>query len=208
MDLPKQQTNGRAGSLGGQSHEATTKLGLTVDQGGVQTRFEISPQQQNISLNISWNQASAAPTAAPAATTTAAHVAVKPVVPPPKAIAAPSPSTPSTAPPPTPSPAKAPAASSVTSSPPSGSGPRSYTLEDVSHHNKESDCWVVINGQVLDVTSFLHEHPGGKKAILLYAGKDASEEFNMLHKPNVIEKYAPQSVIGVLAKSGKIPASL
>ncbi|KAG9303584.1 hypothetical protein G9A89_018480 [Geosiphon pyriformis] len=76
----------------------------------------------------------------------------------------------------------------------------SYTLDDVSKHNTEKDCWVVVNGQVLDVTSFLPDHPGGKKAILLYAGRDATEEFNMLHNKNVIEKYAPNTVIGTLEK--------
>jgi len=75
-----------------------------------------------------------------------------------------------------------------------------YTLEDVAKHAKETDCWVVVNGQVLDVTKFLPDHPGGAKAILLYAGKDATEEFNMLHKPEVIAKYAPDSIIGKLAK--------
>jgi len=73
---------------------------------------------------------------------------------------------------------------------------KEYTLEDVAKHNKESDCWCVVNGQVLDVTQFLPDHPGGKKAILLYAGRDATEEFNMLHKPDVVEKYAPSSIIG------------
>jgi hypothetical protein len=30
-----------------------------------------------------------------------------------------------------------------------------YTLADVAKHNTDSDCWVVVNGQVLDVTNFL-----------------------------------------------------
>ncbi|CAG8567355.1 12120_t:CDS:2 [Ambispora gerdemannii] len=72
---------------------------------------------------------------------------------------------------------------------------KAYTLADVSKHNKDSDCWVVVNGQVLDVTKFLPDHPGGKKAILLYAGRDASEEFNMLHKRDVVDKYAPETII-------------
>ena len=43
-----------------------------------------------------------------------------------------------------------------------------YSLADVAKHNKADDCWVVVNGQVLDVTDFLPDHPGGKKAILIY----------------------------------------
>lgn len=45
---------------------------------------------------------------------------------------------------------------------------------------------------------FLPDHPGGEKAILLYAGRDATEEFNMLHDPKVIPRYAPDAVIGKL----------
>ncbi|RSH92155.1 hypothetical protein EHS25_008570 [Saitozyma podzolica] len=73
-----------------------------------------------------------------------------------------------------------------------------YTKEEVAKHNKEDDCWVIIDGQVLDVTNFLNDHPGGAKAILLYAGRDATEEFNMIHPPNAISKYAPDTVIGKL----------
>lgn len=75
---------------------------------------------------------------------------------------------------------------------------RDITAAEVAKHNKDDDCWVIVNGEVLDVTKFLPDHPGGKKAILLFAGKDATEEFNMLHKPDVVAKYAPETVIGRL----------
>ena len=64
---------------------------------------------------------------------------------------------------------------------------KEFTLEDIAKHNTKEDCWVAVNGLALDVTDFLENHPGGPKAILLYAGKDATEEFNMLHDKNVIE---------------------
>ncbi|GAA5958715.1 hypothetical protein JCM21900_002072, partial [Sporobolomyces salmonicolor] len=34
--------------------------------------------------------------------------------------------------------------------------------------------------------------------ILLYAGKDATEEFLMIHEEKVIAKYAPDTIIGTL----------
>merc|ERR1719228_2924141 len=83
-----------------------------------------------------------------------------------------------------------------------GGGGGGYSLEDVAKHNTKTDCWVVVNGQVLDVTGFLSEHPGGELAILTFAGKDASEEFNMIHPPDVIPKYAPDAVIGMIGAGG------
>jgi flavocytochrome c len=93
---------------------------------------------------------------------------------------------------------KAPEAASSGGS--SKSASKEYTMADVEKHKKKDDIWVVVNGQVLDVTSFLPEHPGGEKAILLYGGRDATEEFNMLHDPKVIPRYAPDAVIGTLKK--------
>ncbi|CAK0798428.1 unnamed protein product, partial [Prorocentrum cordatum] len=54
----------------------------------------------------------------------------------------------------------------------------------VAKHTSKTDCWVVVAGEVLDVTSFLSQHPGGELAILTFAGKDATEEFNMIHPPD------------------------
>ena len=90
--------------------------------------------------------------------------------------------------------------SGAASSSPSSSGEKMYTMDEVAAHNKKDNIWVVIDGQVLDVTTFLPDHPGGEKAILLYAGRDATEEFNMLHDPKVIPRYAPDSVIGRVKK--------
>merc|ERR1712084_208214 len=83
-----------------------------------------------------------------------------------------------------------------------GGGGGGLTMEEVAKHTTKADCWVVVNGEVLNVTNFLSEHPGGELAILTFAGKDATEEFNMIHPPDVIPKYAPDAVIGVLGQGG------
>merc|ERR1719198_2103805 len=89
-----------------------------------------------------------------------------------------------------------------------GVGGGGYTMEEVAKHTSKSDCWVVVDGKVLNVTTFLGEHPGGELAIITFAGKDATEEFNMIHPPDVIGKYAPNAVIGVIgAKAAAAPAA-
>ena len=72
-----------------------------------------------------------------------------------------------------------------------------YTMEEVAKHNKKGDVWVVLNGRVLNVSKFLSQHPDGELAILTFAGKDAPAEFDMIHLPDVVDKYAPDAIIGV-----------
>lgn len=42
---------------------------------------------------------------------------------------------------------------------------------EVAKHNSIHSCWVIIAGNVYDVTGFLNEHPGGPQSILIYAGQ-------------------------------------
>jgi flavocytochrome c len=100
-------------------------------------------------------------------------------------------------------PSVGPSASAPAPAAPAKDTNKEFTYEEVAKHNTEKDCWVVVNGQVLDATNFLKDHPGGKKAILIYAGRDATEEFNMLHKPDVVEKYAPDTIIGKIKPGSK-----
>ncbi|KAI0474595.1 FAD binding domain-containing protein [Xylaria cf. heliscus] len=73
---------------------------------------------------------------------------------------------------------------------------KEYTLEEVAKHNKKDDLWVVVKGVVMDLSNWLEEHPGGPQAIMNFMGRDATEEFEMLHDDEVIPKYAPEQVIG------------
>ena len=45
---------------------------------------------------------------------------------------------------------------------------------EVQKHNSVESCWVIISGNIYDVTSFINKHPGGRNAILKAAGTDAT----------------------------------
>lgn len=76
-------------------------------------------------------------------------------------------------------------------------------LEEVLKHTGPDDCWVVINGTVYDVTSFLAEHPGGQGIILNNTGKDATAIFQMFHPADILINALPASVkvVGRLSES-------
>jgi cytochrome b involved in lipid metabolism len=73
---------------------------------------------------------------------------------------------------------------------------KEFTMEEVAKHNKKENIWVVVKGVVMDLSNWLEEHPGGVQALMNFAGRDATEEFAMLHEDSVIPKYAPSQVIG------------
>merc|ERR1719421_2331064 len=87
-------------------------------------------------------------------------------------------------------------------------GTPGITKEEVAKHNNKESCWVILNNQVLDVTTFLKDHPGGELAILTFAGRDATEEFNMIHPPDVIDKYLdPKAKLGLVGVAGAAAAA-
>ncbi|CAN1152373.1 Cytochrome b5 isoform A [Linum perenne] len=52
-----------------------------------------------------------------------------------------------------------------------------YSMQEASQHNSKDDCWIVIDGKVYDVSSYLDDHPGGDDVILQVTGKDATDDF-------------------------------
>ena len=55
---------------------------------------------------------------------------------------------------------------------------------------------MIVDGQVLKSSTTPGPEERRRSCRLLYAGQDASEEFNMLHDPKAIPRYTPDSVIG------------
>lgn len=49
-----------------------------------------------------------------------------------------------------------------------------FTREEVFQHRKKNDCWIILSGEVYDVTSWLSKHPGGTRLLLHYGGEDAT----------------------------------
>jgi len=65
---------------------------------------------------------------------------------------------------------------------------------DYMKHNTQADCWVVYEGKVYDITSWLPRHPGSAEAIAPYCGTmDFEKAFTDQHG---------QSQVGRLAKEG------
>ncbi|KAK4495314.1 hypothetical protein PRZ48_013645 [Zasmidium cellare] len=57
----------------------------------------------------------------------------------------------------------------------------------VKQHSTPSDCWLVVNGKVYDLTTFAPNHPGGAHIIHKWAGRDASKTYNDFHAADLIE---------------------
>jgi len=81
-----------------------------------------------------------------------------------------------------------------------------FTREEVKKHCTAEDAWIIVDGNVYDVTKFAKLHPGGRQLLLEYAGEDATEDFFGLHRLEVLDKYARLKK-GRLQDAGPAPAS-
>ncbi|KAG9840846.1 L-lactate dehydrogenase, partial [Aureobasidium melanogenum] len=73
---------------------------------------------------------------------------------------------------------------------------------ELAKHSSRHSCWLAIHGEVWDATDFLEQHPGGANLILKLAGKDASDEYELFHNPELV-----RDTLGSSARKGTINIS-
>jgi L-lactate dehydrogenase (cytochrome) len=71
-----------------------------------------------------------------------------------------------------------------------------YTVEEVAEHATKTDCWIIIKQMVYDVSEFMKSHPGGSAIMMNVAGQDATEYFEELHRPEILDDVASTYLIG------------
>eukprot|EP00388_Colpodella_angusta_P046836 GDKK01070764.1.p1 GENE.GDKK01070764.1~~GDKK01070764.1.p1 ORF type:complete len:150 (+),score=17.43 GDKK01070764.1:48-497(+) len=80
-----------------------------------------------------------------------------------------------------------------------------YTWEEIRKHNKDSDCWVVWYGNVLNMTEFLNRHPGGLDPINDLGGYDITKQFEAIGHSEKAKATARKFIIGKLDPNSKPP---
>lgn len=81
-------------------------------------------------------------------------------------------------------------------------------MQEVSQHNTEKSCWIVVDNKVYDVTNYMASHPGGEGLILDKGGKDATIAFHEAnHSADAVQK-REEFLIGALTKEGKGSSNL
>lgn len=79
-----------------------------------------------------------------------------------------------------------------------------YTIDDVRQHNTLGDLWIIVDGNVYDITSFAGSHPGGEEILAEFAGTDCTETFRSIHSTTARNMLA-QYRIGVLVDQRAAP---
>ncbi|KAK4499713.1 hypothetical protein PRZ48_010231 [Zasmidium cellare] len=68
------------------------------------------------------------------------------------------------------------------------------SYDEVCQHNKAGDVWIIVHGQVYDLSAF--EHPGGAAVIYQYAGRDATTAFDEIHAPGIVKALSAEQKMG------------
>lgn len=80
----------------------------------------------------------------------------------------------------------------------SGTANRKISLQELSEHSSEYDCWTAYKGKVYNITQYLPYHPGGKKILMQGAGKDSTDLFDKYHKWVNIASILTKCDVGIL----------
>ncbi len=79
-------------------------------------------------------------------------------------------------------------------------GKAKFSREEVAQHATTSDCWMIVEKEVYDLSAYLPDHEKYTKALPDFCGKDATEAWNTKS-----EKQKPHSKkAGIVLKKYKV----
>ncbi|KAF2230232.1 cytochrome b5 [Viridothelium virens] len=82
---------------------------------------------------------------------------------------------------------------------------KQISANEVKEHNTvEKGLYIIIDGNVYEMSGFVDEHPGGAKILKRVGGKDASKQFWKYHNESVLKKYQERLKIGSLKEEAKL----
>ncbi|CAG9572369.1 conserved hypothetical protein [Leishmania major strain Friedlin] len=64
--------------------------------------------------------------------------------------------------------------------------PQRHTQEEVARHRTKDDLWIVVDGNVLNVSAFVPHHPGGDVLLDGVGGQDMATVFAYFHDPSTV----------------------
>jgi len=70
--------------------------------------------------------------------------------------------------------------------------PDSFTLAEIAKHGSRNDCYLIINNNVYNVSSYISYHPGGSRTITSRCGKEVTGIFARIHSNrawDLLKKY-------------------
>lgn len=79
---------------------------------------------------------------------------------------------------------------------------QTVSWDEVRKHRAREDKWLVIEGQVYNITEWSKRHPGGSRLISHYAGQDATEAFRAFHNDHdFVRKYMKALHVGSVGET-------
>lgn len=83
-----------------------------------------------------------------------------------------------------------------------------FSRSEVAAHSSTSDCWVIVNDAVLDVTSFLDRHPGGAAVLCKEgrAGQEVTSHFERIGHSKHARLLINDLQVGILEREDDIEA--
>jgi len=85
------------------------------------------------------------------------------------------------------------------------------TKAELEQHKAPGDLWMVVDGDVYDVSKFARIHPGGAQILEEYGGKDVTVDFYEMHRKDVLTKYSKLKIgrmEGAPAPVAQVPGAI